>query len=558
MLTSMPDTDALLAVAEPVWLKTQTMSDDVSQRLQEAKARLQRVAIGNESQRETAPRAVAASPMRQSYQAPPTRQSIQIHQPPTMAKARSDRSMQSQHEDYGRMSMPAQYSRPQAATPVNPYGQQQPPSRNPPPAIPRQARPNDVPTTQDLHNRLRHQRAQFENGSPHGQQPPTPQNDRLRQSTSALPSRANERVPQSSASSSSAFSEYSDNTSRTSSSHTHTAGYDRSSAPSVISDLSGEYDDAFDHKLMPPIRKNEYDFMWEGGVLGLVLVEDPQLRLPIVKRVSAHGSTASKYVQEGDVLAYINANNTREYKMPQLMGMLKDLKKPICMRFRRMNGGPDVVEDKLQLLPALGPSEYEFLWEEGSLGMTLGVTVMSTPYVKRLTGRGNSPHLALVNPGDELVMINERMTSDLGFDAAMEFIKSVPKPAVLRFRHAQTPLDTSADIQSTSSLPHPPTTVAPPPAPLPKLEEASMYQVQWSDGPFGLTVKELITDAGPVPVVTRKTGRSTCPGLRRVAVGDYLVEIGSMKVTDLGFENSTKVLRNIAKPVTLKFQAVGD
>ncbi|RHY32551.1 hypothetical protein DYB32_002449 [Aphanomyces invadans] len=316
-----------------------------------------------------------------------------------------------------------------------------------------------------------------------------------------------------------------------------------------MSDLSEEIDDAFNHKMMPPIRKNEYDFMWEGGALGLVLVEDPTHRMPIVKRVSSHVSTASKFVSEGDILVYINANQTREYKMPALMGMLKDLKKPICMRFRRAH---DLPEDNSPMLPPLEPSEYEFLWEEGNLGMTLGITTQTAiPYVKRLTGKGTSPHLALVAPGDELVMINEKACGDLGFDAAMSFIKSVPKPAVLRFRQVAGPADAVAAAQGAAdSTSHQ--------AALMKLDEASMYCVQWSDGPFGLTVKELLTESGPVPVVTRKTGRNTCAGLRRVAVGDVLVEIGTMKVTDLGFENATKVLRNIAKPVALKFQAVGD
>ncbi|KAF0699179.1 Aste57867_10231 [Aphanomyces stellatus] len=583
------------------------MSDDMSQRMEQVKQRLQRLQTGapaNENQnygnRGAAQPGARPSPMQRhsmqsgapgtytrqqaapSHAAPQQPQYMQpVYPPPqqlqgSFVKSRSTKAMHAApQQDYSRMSLPSQQRTPAYGQPSSRVPQQ---TRQPQPA------PNDIPSTQELHMRLMAQRAQYESGAPGHQQqmqqplrdqqrmapPPPPQarHDRphhhtpMPQATHQPPPRQPDprrvdRVPPSYASSStsSAFSEYSEHKSEMQSRPSYQPSVDDDRrAPSVISDLSEEVDDEFDHRLMPPIRKNEYDFVWEGGALGLVLVEDPTSRMPIVKRVSTHVSTAAKYVQEGDMLIYINANNTRSFKMPSLMGMLKDLKKPICMRFRRMSGA-DLPEDNSPMLPPLEPSEYEFLWEEGSLGMTLGITttVPPVPYVKRLTGRGNSPHLAIVNPGDELIMINERVCGEMGFEASMDFIKAVPKPSVLRFRKVLAPTSQDDHYDALDA-----TAAAAPAQALVALDESSMYAVQWSDGPFGLTVKELLTDAGPVPVVTRKTGRNTCAGLRRVAVGDILVEIGSMKVTDLGFENATKVLRNIAKPVTLKFQATGE
>jgi hypothetical protein len=336
-------------------------------------------------------------------------------------------------------------------------------------------------------------------------------------------------------------------------------------------DVSQDCDDdvaVFDMKMMPPLRRNEYDFTWEGGSLGLVLVEDSALRMPVVKRVSSQASAAAALVAEGDALVLINLNSTRQFKMPALMGMLKDIQKPICLRFRRLDAEShhDVAMDeqsKWRHQKPLQEDEYEFHWEGGSLGMTMGIASSSKlPYVKRLTGRGTSPHLSLVHSGDELIMINQYECASIGFEKAMEVIKAVPKPAVLRFRTNMTMRQLQTDVGEAERgrpIHHDDSSQYQPLDPsLPQLDENSMYSVQWSDGPFGLTVKECLVREGSVPVVTRKTGRSTCAGLRRVAVGDLLVEIGSMKATDLGFENATKILRSIAKPVTLKFQAVAE
>ncbi|OQR97855.1 hypothetical protein ACHHYP_09848 [Achlya hypogyna] len=466
-------------------------------------------------------------PPQQYHQPPPTQQ---YHEPPP-----TQQYQQAPQHYHAPPSHQAGYPR-QANGALHGTSRQRP-TGNPPP-----------PTAQDLHQRLRAQRQQLEAGSTRdshhqAQMPPAQPQYAEQQYTQRT------RVPSSYASSttSSSFSEYSEaSTIGGRQSYRHPPEERKRRGSLTNTDISEEVDEEFDVRMMPPRRRNEYDFTWEGGSLGLVLVEDPSNRMPIVKRVSSNVSAAARVVREGDKLLYINANATREFKMPALMGMLKDLKKPLIMRFQRAGAEPEPKSGPV--LPPVLEGEYEFLWEEGSLGMTMGVTATELPYVKRLTGRGHSPHLKLVHPGDELIMINEHVCAEMGFEKSMEVIKSVPRPATLRFRGAKPDAQLDDTLSVRSSVVPPALT----------LDEASMYAVTWSDGPFGLTVKELATDKGPVPVVTRKTGRSTCAGLRRVAVGDVLVEIGSMKAVDLGFDNTTKVLRNIAKPVLLRFQAVAE
>jgi hypothetical protein len=88
------------------------------------------------------------------------------------------------------------------------------------------------------------------------------------------------------------------------------------------------------------------------------------------------------------------------------------------------------------------------------------------------------------------------------------------------------------------------------------IDDRAYFQVQWTDGPFGSTVREAASTTGAVLLITKRTNKKTCVGLRRIAVGDILVRIGDEDVWDLGFDRATRYLRKVPKPVVLTFQAI--
>ena len=294
---------------------------------------------------------------------------------------------------------------------------------------------------------------------------------------------------------------------------------------------------------LPPLAKNEYEFLWERGALGLSLVADESLQLPVVKRVTGTGSSSSiNRVEEGDVLVYINERSTREYDMATTMDLLKHMPKPVLLRFATRKRTEDVHIPKLQA------GEYDILWENGPLGLVMEACPTSAlPVVKRMTTKGMTKGLSRVRVGDTLTMVNDRECIRVGFHGIMAYLKDIPKPCVLRFK--QTASTTAAERDSSGSTQRSSTSTTA------TLNDGDCYLVQWNDGPFGLTLKEYESAQGLVPVVARVTGRSTCAGLRRVAVGDFLVEVGPFQALELGFDTTTKILKNIEKPVTLKFQA---
>lgn len=408
---------------------------------------------------------------------------------------------------------------------------------------------------------------------------------------------------------------------------------------------------------VPALAPNEYHYVWDSGPLGIVLTTDAQSKLPVVKRLTgkADSPLLQRDVTVGDELVYVNELPTRDYSIAKIIDIIKDLPKPITLRFRKP------LADNLQVtVPELAEDEYDFLWDYGPLGLVVGTSKDGMAFVRSFTGKGTSPQLALVQENDEIVMVNDRSARDMGFTETMNYIMNVPKPAVIRFRRrkhqprlsagstasnssnkapvsptaqmaalsvgspsrrpsaapsdrsrsssTQPAADTPANGNNTilayrgsrtssaasvhrhhnsiqaspGAIPpqHPPLQmddlafsygksppqqlrVSQPVTPQMQFEDEffeidvqAYYQIQWSDGPFGFTVREAHTKRGAVLLVTKRTGRETCKGLRRVAVGDILIKIGDQDVTDMGFERATLHLRSVPKPVILTFQAI--
>lgn len=414
-------------------------------------------------------------------------------------------------------------------------------------------------------------------------------------------------------------------------------------------------------KNIPDLAPNEYDYLWESGPLGIVLTPDLKSKIPIVKRINAEkveSPSLLKDVEVGDELIYANDIATCEYSMNAIIKIIRDMPKPILLRFRKP------LRENLNVeIPELQDDEYDFLWEYGPLGLVVGEARTGLPFVRSFTGKGTSRQLGLVQSNDEIVMVNDRSAQVMGFAETMNYIMNMPKPAVLRFRRRKQCVDEVDEVRKLSmaslrisseqpqqsspppqqvmqqqqpvyqqpiqqqqprkgskaelrdySYPAPPAASnqsppkqqhmsppaqqaaalpgvlgyrsdrnslnggqrgsfsnqnehqhAPPPAPANvnnnsedyfKIDQTAFYQIQWTDGPFGLTVREAMSKLGAVMLITKRTGKSTCAGLRRVAVGDILVRIGEKNVGELGFDAATRYLRTVHKPVVLTFQAI--
>jgi C-terminal processing protease CtpA/Prc len=184
-------------------------------------------------------------------------------------------------------------------------------------------------------------------------------------------------------------------------------------------------------KDLPAPASNEYTYLWESGPLGIVLTTDPKSKLPLVKRFTgkADSPALERDVSVGDELVYVNQTPTSDHSISAIISIIKELPKPITLRFRKP------LADELHMeLPELGQGEYDFLWEYGSLGLVVGTSAEGLPYVRSFTGKGTSKQLAQVQENDEIILVNNRSAKEHGFHETMQYIMNVPKPAVIRFR----------------------------------------------------------------------------------------------------------------------------
>ncbi|ETL89996.1 hypothetical protein F442_11589 [Phytophthora nicotianae P10297] len=206
-------------------------------------------------------------------------------------------------------------------------------------------------------------------------------------------------------------------------------------------------------KDLPDLAPNEYTYLWESGPLGIVLTTDPKSKLPLVKRFTgkADSPALERDVNVGDELVYVNQTPTCDHSISAIINIIKELPKPITLRFRK-----PLAEELQMELPELGEGEYDFLWEYGSLGLVVGTSPEGLPYVRSFTGKGTSKQLSQVQENDEIILVNTRSAQDYGFHETMQYIMNVPKPAVIRFRRPpanRAKATSPPKLKESSSLP---------------------------------------------------------------------------------------------------------
>ncbi|KAJ8540776.1 hypothetical protein ON010_g12449 [Phytophthora cinnamomi] len=183
------------------------------------------------------------------------------------------------------------------------------------------------------------------------------------------------------------------------------------------------------------------------------------------------------------------------------------------------------------------------------------------PAVSKITGKSSIFGIHLVEVGDLLLRIGDRVTRDMEFLEAIEYLKEAPKPCKLVFRRlmadpmavkpVQPKVKSAIGLKLAAKFEE--LTAAEnekfPPQPAVKLE--AKYEIKWIDGPLGISL--IASKDVPYPLVTRITGKNRSPQVQDVQPGHYLVQIGSYNTADGNFNTAIKFLQKVQKPVSLFF-----
>ncbi|TYZ68874.1 hypothetical protein PybrP1_009731 [[Pythium] brassicae (nom. inval.)] len=315
---------------------------------------------------------------------------------------------------------------------------------------------------------------------------------------------------------------------------------------------------------VPALQPDEYDFLWEYGPLGLVVGEARGSGLPFVRSFTGKGTSRQLgLVQAEDEIVLVNDRSAELMGFAETMDYIMNVPKPAVLRFRRRHG---LVENPVAATLAMAAMHIA-----GEPPQQVQAQSQAPPQLQP------TQHLQQLQPPRKASKAELR---DLSYPMSpprrSSQSQSPPQASFLGDRGSFTRGGNRSSLSSPSDEPLPPPVPtqaqAQPQAPLalpmggPRgssgsedyftIDQSAFYQIQWTDGPFGLTVREAMSKLGAVMLITKRTGKATCAGLKRVAVGDILVRIGDKNVGELGFDAATRFLRTVMKPVVLTFQAI--
>ncbi|CAH0493481.1 unnamed protein product [Peronospora farinosa] len=340
----------------------------------------------------------------------------------------------------------------------------------------------------------------------------------------------------------------------------------RSSFRASRKKMIGEYE--------PPKRvPNEYEIVWECGLLGLYFESDPLSGMPIVRRVHESLSNCADIfeVSRGDVLLAVGKVKVKKGDIRRILSLLQEVQKPVRLHFLR--NPTESFRLRSGSLELLGEEDYEVLWKEG---VPLGLGFRpdpSTGYPCVLQSQGNQllPGMFNVRAGDHLVFINEFSTQSVRFQKVIDILESGPRPAVLRFRHTDLMEDPSQQFDLTNPLESSVVSnpqddfnilrrsrlTRPSRVSMNPKNDHSLYYITWKeeDGPLGIVVKQESTSYYPRVINVKSEGAVTRESQKnRVEIGDVLLSINNNNISKMGFGAAMKLLQKGPKPLLLMFQ----
>lgn len=94
---------------------------------------------------------------------------------------------------------------------------------------------------------------------------------------------------------------------------------------------------------LPPLEENEYEVLWERGVLGVIFLESERDGIPYVSKATE--TCISPEVQPGDTLKFVNIVRSKDHSFSDFFKILATMKKPVLLRFERANAGTPTSDD---------------------------------------------------------------------------------------------------------------------------------------------------------------------------------------------------------------------
>ncbi|KAG6574412.1 isoform h [Phytophthora cinnamomi] len=304
---------------------------------------------------------------------------------------------------------------------------------------------------------------------------------------------------------------------------------------------------------LPPLDENEYEVLWERGVLGVIFLESEKDGIPYVSKATE--SCISPAVSQGDILKFVNVVRSKDHSFSDFFKILATMKKPVLLRFERVSAStPSSDEDEASQLFGVPRSSSTNAVNSashyarqssanadegdpaGKLSRANSVPQKDQKPPKAMRGafwRATSAKDSAVGPANPLAQsVGPNGVSGGGTDrlGASQVQRRQPSN-----RDQVSPRDAAAANGSGGHSSH---------SPLGPNE----YQVYWETGSLGLFFGE--DRSTNLPVVTRSTPSANPVVRRAVAINDTLVSANGIKSADYTFEAFFGRLQQMNKPAS--------
>lgn len=342
----------------------------------------------------------------------------------------------------------------------------------------------------------------------------------------------------------------------------------------------------------------EYEVLWGDGPLGLTLRPDLGEDMPpVVGRITRLDSAAAlAQVAVGHMLVSINGIETAHQGYDRVVGMLQKIARPATLRFRvpramlppsGANSSGFGSVPSLPMAPGFRSrsrdhssssrhrsadrdssistvsdpgvrsstrEQYTVVWTEGPLGMILQPDKddCHVPCIRKITGKGVGTGMERASVGDILVAVNGQETKSLGFRSTISLLKTIRKPAVLKFKRMRRTLARTPSYRDPA-LPPTVAVASPVAVPTPFAADVGVYDIVWREGDLGLKLKPGRHD---VPVLSKLTGKGNASGLQFASIGDELVSVNGSPVEGEAYQDTLRMLKHSPKPAVLRFRRV--
>jgi hypothetical protein len=302
---------------------------------------------------------------------------------------------------------------------------------------------------------------------------------------------------------------------------------------------------------LPPLDPNEYEVLWERGVLGVIFLESEKDGIPYVSKATE--SCISPMVAPGDILKFVNDVRSEKHTFSEFFKILATMKKPVLLRFERpsnprIDGGGAEIAASANDVSSSRAAAMKDAAKAFAAKVQRSNSVPPPQFDKQQSSPSSKPAASSRGAFWRSSTAKELAPAPTPTKTQAKSTPATPKTP--RRRDMQSPVakhkyDGDTDTSDSPTEPWEDDERI-------RNGEVQLIEVYWETGSLGLFFGE--EKGTGYPVVTRSTPGVNPTVHRTVQTNDVLLAANGVRSADFKFEAFFARLQQMSKPVKLVFR----